>query len=343
MDTTINRLSALKGTASGHDFQSCRNSSSTTWALAPARKVTGAEAHAKNRQMRHDQGRALTPSFANTIALLVTLCFATFAFAADLKVPATTTAGNAVTFTAPVAARQRCTSLARERRSSARCNSARITISADELKNAGRYIVSVEGDGDGSFFVTANEVSSIAFLARPSRVPADTHDVISGTAFLFDKYQNLVMQPQPVKFELERQWTEHQPRREVERRSRLRQAGLFQEGRPGAVCGVQRLGFGAARGAGGRVRSVQHSHERPARQERHSGQHRSHSRLRRESRARRNHRDLHLDRREGQEHRGCAHQTWHRAGRACRRATSATISVASGVVVGNEIQWRGGM
>ena len=56
--------------------------------------------------------------------------------------------------------------------------------------------------GDGSFFVTANQVGSIAFLARPSRVPADTRNVISGTAFLFDQYQNLVMTPQPVKFDL---------------------------------------------------------------------------------------------------------------------------------------------
>ena len=29
-----------------------------------------------------------------------------------------------------------------------------------------------------------------------------TPNVISGTAFIFDKYQNLVLQPEPVKFEL---------------------------------------------------------------------------------------------------------------------------------------------
>ena len=33
-------------------------------------------------------------------------------------------------------------------------------------------------------------------------MPADTPGVISGTAFVFDKYQNLVTQPEPVKFEL---------------------------------------------------------------------------------------------------------------------------------------------
>ncbi len=152
--------------------------------------------------MRHDQGRALTPSFANTIALLVTLCFATFAFAADLNLPATTTAGNPVTFTAPGSGDATLYVSGPGTAIKRKVQLGQITISADELKNAGRYIVAVEGVGDGSFFVTANEVSSIAFLARPSRVPADTHDVISGTAFLFDPYQNLVMTPQPVKFEL---------------------------------------------------------------------------------------------------------------------------------------------
>ena len=39
-------------------------------------------------------------------------------------------------------------------------------------------------------------------LARPSRVPAATPNVISGTAFVFDNAQNLVLPPQPVKFEL---------------------------------------------------------------------------------------------------------------------------------------------
>ena len=50
----------------------------------------------------------------------------------------------------------------------------------------------VIGDDSARFYVTAGPVSSIAFLARPSRVPADTPNVISGTAFIFDKYQNLV-------------------------------------------------------------------------------------------------------------------------------------------------------
>jgi hypothetical protein len=77
-----------------------------------------------------------------------------------------------------------------------------VQLAADQIKNVGRYIVFVDGGDSATFFVTAGPVSSIAFLARPSRVPAATPNVISGTAFIFDKYQNLVMHPEPVKFEL---------------------------------------------------------------------------------------------------------------------------------------------
>ncbi len=76
-----------------------------------------------------------------------------------------------------------------------------LVISGDQLRTAGRYTV-VAGDNSGSFFVVANEASNVAFLARPSRVPAAKPGVISGTAFVFDKFNNLIMQPTPVKFDL---------------------------------------------------------------------------------------------------------------------------------------------
>ncbi len=141
---------------------------------------------------------------STTLAISLLLCCATAAFAGDLNLPATITAGNAVTFNPPGNGEATLyvagpgTAIKRKVQLGQQVN-----ISADELKNAGRYMVAIEGVGNGSFFVTANQVTSIAFLARPSRVPAETHDVISGTAFLFDQYQNLVIAPQPVKFELD--------------------------------------------------------------------------------------------------------------------------------------------
>jgi hypothetical protein len=40
------------------------------------------------------------------------------------------------------------------------------------------------------------------FLARPSRVPVARERVISGVVFVFDQYQNMVLRPTPVKFSL---------------------------------------------------------------------------------------------------------------------------------------------
>ncbi len=139
---------------------------------------------------------------ARGLGLTALICCATFAFAADLNLPSTITAGNALTFTASGSGEATLYVSGPGTAIKRKVPLGQVTISADELQNAGRYIVAVEGVGDGSFFVVANQVGAIAFLARPSRVPADTHDVISGTAFLFDQYQNLVITPQPVKFDL---------------------------------------------------------------------------------------------------------------------------------------------
>ncbi len=135
--------------------------------------------------------------------VLLMCCFAIATHAAELNVPATVAAGTGLSVptsgsgsatlyvSGPGTAIKRKVQLGEA-----------IQLSGDDLQNAGRYVISLEGDS-AVFFVTSGPVHSIAFLARPSRVPADTPNVVSGTAFLFDKYQNLVLQPQPVKFELD--------------------------------------------------------------------------------------------------------------------------------------------
>jgi hypothetical protein len=76
-----------------------------------------------------------------------------------------------------------------------------IPLSGDELHAAGRYIVIIDGQR-AAFFVSPAETARIAFLAHPSRVPAAGKDAVIGTAFLFDRFQNLVLAPQPVAFQL---------------------------------------------------------------------------------------------------------------------------------------------
>jgi hypothetical protein len=80
-----------------------------------------------------------------------------------------------------------------------------IRLAGNDLQFSGRYtaVLSAAGNNDsGVFFVTPSKPADIAFLARPSRVPASTHKVISGTAFVFDTNHNLVTRPTPVDFSL---------------------------------------------------------------------------------------------------------------------------------------------
>jgi hypothetical protein len=69
------------------------------------------------------------------------------------------------------------------------------------LKQAGRYTAILGGTAE-TFEVAPAITDEVAFLARPSRVPADRKDVINGTAFLFDANHNLVTAPTKVRFDL---------------------------------------------------------------------------------------------------------------------------------------------
>jgi len=42
----------------------------------------------------------------------------------------------------------------------------------------------------------------VSFLAKPSRLPVGLHNGITGAAYVFDAYHNLIVTPMPVSFEL---------------------------------------------------------------------------------------------------------------------------------------------
>lgn len=77
---------------------------------------------------------------------------------------------------------------------------------AGSLHNAGHYLVmlsSTSSSQTGSLDVLpANKPSDLTFIAKPSRLQVALHDGITGTAYVFDSYQNLITTPMPVSFEL---------------------------------------------------------------------------------------------------------------------------------------------
>lgn len=79
-------------------------------------------------------------------------------------------------------------------------------FAAGSLYNEGHYIVVLAGGSatsTGSLDVTSTPVpADLAFLARPSRLPVSMPNGITGAVYVFDTYNNLITTPVPVTFEL---------------------------------------------------------------------------------------------------------------------------------------------
>jgi hypothetical protein len=81
-----------------------------------------------------------------------------------------------------------------------------ISFAAGSLYNAGHYLaILVAGSSKAteSFdVVPESKAAEISFLAKPSRLQVGQRDGISGTVYIFDAYGNLITAPTPVSFQL---------------------------------------------------------------------------------------------------------------------------------------------
>jgi hypothetical protein len=77
---------------------------------------------------------------------------------------------------------------------------------AGSLYNAGHYVAVLAGDStteSGAFdVVPASSPAELSFLAKPSRLAVGLHDGITWAAYVFDTYRNLIVAPTQVSFEL---------------------------------------------------------------------------------------------------------------------------------------------
>jgi hypothetical protein len=80
------------------------------------------------------------------------------------------------------------------------------SVPAASLYNAGRYVAVLTSDAAtyiGTFDVVPLQTpAALSFLAKPSRLPIGLRDGISGTVYVFDSYRNLIVTPSEVTFEL---------------------------------------------------------------------------------------------------------------------------------------------
>ena len=79
-----------------------------------------------------------------------------------------------------------------------------IHLSSQDLQTAGDYLAILCSDTchSSGFFVSAGKPVSLSFLVHPSRVPVARNDAVSGVAFPFDQYRNLVLTPVNVNFQM---------------------------------------------------------------------------------------------------------------------------------------------
>jgi hypothetical protein len=79
-----------------------------------------------------------------------------------------------------------------------------IRVNAGELRESGRYVAVVCNGSctSAAFYVSPAKPASMIFLVHPSRAPVSQSGMISGVAVSFDEFQNLVLAPGTVQFQL---------------------------------------------------------------------------------------------------------------------------------------------
>ncbi|MEO6909908.1 MAG: hypothetical protein ABI158_03165 [Edaphobacter sp.] len=82
-----------------------------------------------------------------------------------------------------------------------------VTIASGELYSAGHYIAVLTGSGSSSQtaqfdVLPVSDPGSLGLLAKPSRLPVNIPNGISGAVYIFDPYHNLITTPLAVSFTL---------------------------------------------------------------------------------------------------------------------------------------------
>lgn len=82
----------------------------------------------------------------------------------------------------------------------------KVSFGADDLHNAGHYVaILVAGSSSQSAqfdVVASRQPASLSFLAKPSRLAVSRENGISGVAYVFDIFGNLILRPEDVSFQL---------------------------------------------------------------------------------------------------------------------------------------------
>lgn len=138
------------------------------------------------------------------ITFIIAVAMLPSVHAAEIHAPAQATAGTAVTIRTsgsgeatfyligPASATKRAVQASGD-----------ISVDSDQLEHAGRYVAILCGsDGCSStnFMVVSAAPNRLSLLVHPSRVPVGSANGITTVAFVMDNFHNLVLKSEPIKF-----------------------------------------------------------------------------------------------------------------------------------------------
>jgi hypothetical protein len=138
-------------------------------------------------------------------ALLVLFLLVALVQAAELRPPAQATAGTPFSIVSSGAGEGTFYLIGPAQISKRKVNlGGEISIQGDEVEQAGTYTAIVCADQCTSvhFYVRPAQPSRLSLLVHPSRVPVAASNAISAVAFVFDRFHNLVLSPQKVDFKV---------------------------------------------------------------------------------------------------------------------------------------------
>jgi hypothetical protein len=137
--------------------------------------------------------------------LLGAVCLVGFCRAQDFQVPAAVSAGDEADISTAGSGKATFYLIGPgvSRKSEANLGES-IHLHAQDTRTAGDYLAILCSSTCRStgFHVSAAKPASLTFLVHPSRVPVAQSDAVSGVALPFDQFHNLVLQPLTVNFQL---------------------------------------------------------------------------------------------------------------------------------------------
>jgi hypothetical protein len=132
------------------------------------------------------------------------LLMAALAGASEIHAPAQITAGNPITLQTSGSGDATFYLIGQTQASKRKVQAGTdIKVDSLELERAGIYtaiLCASDGCSSANFVVNPASPNRLSFLVHPSRVPVDSPNRISAVAVVQDNFHNIVLKPEPVKF-----------------------------------------------------------------------------------------------------------------------------------------------